>query len=105
MVILTSEIEIRPYAKEELALPAVRQFIESCKSQGIESCDLHIAPANNLTTFDRAVHSGVIALVRPSGVDGGRTYTVELRLYNPDGELLGRYTSRRAIAKLIDSIS
>lgn len=90
-VVLTSDVEKRPFTEEELALPGLWPAIQACQNQQpFGECHLKKSPINNLTIFDRSVHEHVIALISLSGVEAGRTYAVEMRIYNPYGVLFAQ---------------
>jgi len=97
-VILTSGVESTPYTVEELAIPALKESIENCERQGHARCDIKELPLNDLSEFDRAVHSEVRTLVQLSGVQSNRTYAVEWKLYNPNGDLFRRLTLSQTVS-------
>ena len=91
VLILTSDVEKRPYAEEELAVPGLWPYIQACQNQfPFAECHLKKTPINNLTIFDRAVHEHVKARISLSGGEAGWMFAAEIRLYNPDGELFDR---------------
>ena len=95
-VILTSGIQTRPYTGEELAIPALQESIIYCEQQGWENCDSSESPVDNRSEFSRTEHSEVNTLVQLSGVKANQSYTVEWKLYNPNGDLFRRYTLQQS---------
>jgi hypothetical protein len=85
-------VETTPYTSEQLALPGVKEIIQQCEREGLLGCDSHSTATNDMSEFDRAVHSEVIVKVTLIGAASGKLYAVEWKLFNPNDELAVRYT-------------
>lgn len=91
-IILTSGLKHRPFTPEELARPGTQDILAQCERQGGSRCRETGEPVDSRTQFVRGQDDKVIAVLNLGGVQLGRDYDVEWRLFNPDGELQARIT-------------
>ena len=93
-ITLTSGIAGEPYSAEELANPDIQEIIKQCVTQSgsREGCDIHAEPVDDRSVFDRSVHDSVIAVIKIGGLEPNRSYIIEGRLFNPNGEQISRKT-------------
>jgi hypothetical protein len=91
-VFLTSAVDKRPYSAKELAIPAIQEIIEACKKKGLSDCETNDEPVDNRSEFDRAIHGKVMTVVKLSALQANRLYKVDWKLFDPNGQLVSRYS-------------
>lgn len=99
-IALTSSVETRPYTAEELAHPAMRQMMELCKTGGWGDCDTRTVPVDDRNEFDRTVDGGVNIFIELTGLQPDSIYRIELKVYNPNGDLTGRVSLSRSTPRI-----